>query len=973
MSIVNTFSRRVTPQPLHVAGKRFPLWAGMRLTALWLCLWAGLALPMHGQVAGDAIQFRNVNVSHGLPNNLSWRVQALDDRSLLVVCDYAFAIYDGDHFRPCPYDFRRRYPVNTFSNSASYVDREGRVWIKNYVNLFLFDQRRGRFDYAIDSLFRAWGVESHVADFFLDGDGDAWLLTRDGRLFLHEETGVRLVWKRSAAERARGLRIVNVAQAGAECLLLGSDGSVRYYDKRRGRISRTEQLFGGTDPYVEYCWTTWGDHALVLGTSRQPAGLWRYDSGTQTWDCFCDRPHGYNRLLRLTHGGLAAVDPWGLTLFDNRLRITHDLRTFHTESRSYQNRDLLDATLDWQGGLWLSSYRYGLFYTHPSLPHFSTLPVSAEGFDKVFMASDGAGHVFATQGDTIWRLRGHATEAVHHEPRAAFSLLCADARGGRLYVRTGKSLFYLDSAGSHEVRVADVADLPALPHVLHVLPDGRLFACLGREQAGELDLQRRTFTPRPVPATCVSRYRDVRFLRYDDRRQRVVMGGKFGVFFYDVRTHRYTDLFPARDDFGGHALCCNDYLRDSRGRQWFATNAGLFLLQDEEGHTASDMRRLTKDDGLLDDCVHAVSEDSQGRVWVMTSTGLSALSGQSEESLSVCLQYDLGRLVGGGEFVDRCLAFAQGSLWCGSTNGIVRITLPDTPVGRQAQLQVRLTDFQPIGGKQAEARGELRLDTAARRLTVPNHLKAFGLRFSACDYVGGGETTYRYWLGEEETPRQVTEASLRLEYTQLAAGRYPLHVQVRQADGSWSEPQTWELRVLPPWWRTWWACLIYIAALAGLCGLGRWTWRRWAWLHAQLADRRNKLLVQATAVKPSDIHITPRDQHFLQQARDAVEAHIDDADYGVEQLSADMALTRTALYRRLQAICGQAPLEFLRTIRLRRAEQLVRESGLNVEEIARKVGFRSGTTFSSCFKQAYGLSPSAYRKQKARGTEDGEA
>lgn len=916
----------------------------------------------------DGWQFRNVNVSHGLPNNLSWRVLALDDRTLFVVCDYSFAIYDGARFRLCPFDFGRRHRAATYSNAASYVDAERRVWIKNYVNLFLFDQRSSRFIYAIDSIFRAVGVRSHVADFFLDADREAWLLTSDGHLYLTDlHRPARHVL---SLPQGQGRRLVNVAQAGRECLLLYSDGHVDYYDKRRGRISRSEARFGGTDPYAEYSWTTWGDHAAVVGTSRPQGGLLLYDSNTRRWTRFYKKPYSYTRLLPTPQGGLLAIDPWRLTAFDSRLQLDHEMGQLPTELHSYTNRDLLDATIDWQGGLWISSYRYGLFYTHPQLPHLSRLDVSAQGFDGTYMAASPQGHVFATQDGHIWSLgpSGQQRSELLSLPRTTVSLLGTDAQG-RLYVRTHDRFFVLATspAGGTAATPTDLSHLDGmdgLPHALTALPDGRLFICLGRERAGWFSLADRRFHPCPIPAAFVDRYRDVRFLRYDHEARRVVLGGKFGVYYYDLTTRRYAHFFPHGNDFGGHVLCCNDYLRDSRGNQWFATNAGLFLQP--HGTPTDSLTRLTTVHGLLDNCVHAIAEDPQGLLWVTSSTGLTSLQAATPiptDSIT-CHRYSLKRLTDGGEFADRCLFFAQNALWAGSTNGIVRMATAGSRTDLPP-LRVQLSALA-VADEEADADGQWRghqvADLTHRQLTLPYGIHSLTLYFGACDYLHAGETTFRYWIDHDAPRLRQTEGDLRLDYPSLPSGRYHLYVQVQQPDGTWSEAQAWLLRVPQPWWRTWWALLIYAALAFTAIALGRYVWRRWTWLQAQLHERRHKMMVQANEVKPTELRIKSRDQQFLQQAVADVEQHMADETFSVEQLSADMALTRTGLYRRLQAICGQSPVEFIRTIRMRRAEQLVRESGLNIEEIARQIGFRSTRNFSATFKQAYGQTPTDYRK-----------
>ena len=68
-----------------------------------------------------------------------------------------------------------------------------------------------------------------------------------------------------------------------------------------------------------------------------------------------------------------------------------------------------------------------------------------------------------------------------------------------------------------------------------------------------------------------------------------------------------------------------------------------------------------------------------------------------------------------------------------------------------------------------------------------------------------------------------------------------------------------------------------------------------------------------------------------------------------------MGMSRMNLYRKLQAITGQTPTEFIRTIRLKRAAQLLQDGKLNVSEVADRVGFSSSSYFTKCFKEQFGV------------------
>jgi len=115
-------------------------------------------------------------------------------------------------------------------------------------------------------------------------------------------------------------------------------------------------------------------------------------------------------------------------------------------------------------------------------------------------------------------------------------------------------------------------------------------------------------------------------------------------------------------------------------------------------------------------------------------------------------------------------------------------------------------------------------------------------------------------------------------------------------------------------------------------------------------------------VKASDVKITSLDEKLIQNAIRLVEDNIADADFSVEHLSRELGMSRVHLYKKLMALTGKAPLEFIRSIRLQRAAQLLEKSQLTVSEIAYQVGFNNPKYFARYFKEEFGVLPSAYKK-----------
>ncbi|OQP60553.1 hypothetical protein A3860_33265 [Niastella vici] len=117
-------------------------------------------------------------------------------------------------------------------------------------------------------------------------------------------------------------------------------------------------------------------------------------------------------------------------------------------------------------------------------------------------------------------------------------------------------------------------------------------------------------------------------------------------------------------------------------------------------------------------------------------------------------------------------------------------------------------------------------------------------------------------------------------------------------------------------------------------------------------------------VNPSEVTVTSVDEKFLQQALEIVEKQLDNPDFSVEDLSRDMCMNRVTLYRKVQSLTGKSPLEFIRSIRLKRAVQLLEKSGKSVSEIAYEVGFNSPKVFTKFFKEEFNVTPSQYVASK---------
>lgn len=202
-----------------------------------------------------------------------------------------------------------------------------------------------------------------------------------------------------------------------------------------------------------------------------------------------------------------------------------------------------------------------------------------------------------------------------------------------------------------------------------------------------------------------------------------------------------------------------------------------------------------------------------------------------------------------------------------------------------------------------------------------------------------------------------------------ADGVYCIELQETKPGERWSQPNRDKVVERMPQW-IWWMLAILVLTLSLLT------------VHVLKLRKQRKRFLEQLKNAPVPVINSPsetiRDQgaltsvpvpvpvspsSWLNKAIAQVEAHLSDEGYTVEQLSSDMCMSRMTFYRKIQSATGHTPTEFMRTIRLRRAAEMLQEARLTVTEISYATGFSSVSYFSRCFRAMYGVPPTQYGTQ----------
>ena len=189
-----------------------------------------------------------------------------------------------------------------------------------------------------------------------------------------------------------------------------------------------------------------------------------------------------------------------------------------------------------------------------------------------------------------------------------------------------------------------------------------------------------------------------------------------------------------------------------------------------------------------------------------------------------------------------------------------------------------------------------------------------------------------------------------------ADGIYRIELQETEPGKRWSMPQQSVAEQMPLW--IWWLIAVLLLSLIALSGYILFL-RRQRQRFLTVMKRKTTTPEQIQEEQTAEEQPSLNDE-WLQQAIDYVDKNIADEHYSVEQLSNDLCMSRMTLYRKIQSATGQKPTEFIRTIRLRRAAELLREGRLTITEISYATGFSSVSYFSRCFRTMYGVAPTQF-------------
>lgn len=153
-------------------------------------------------------------------------------------------------------------------------------------------------------------------------------------------------------------------------------------------------------------------------------------------------------------------------------------------------------------------------------------------------------------------------------------------------------------------------------------------------------------------------------------------------------------------------------------------------------------------------------------------------------------------------------------------------------------------------------------------------------------------------------------------------------------------------------------------------------WKHIAAVVKNLIASREKLRVKFSEQPNSDVSVlatNSRDKAFMEKVVSIIEERIIDPQLSVEELSRELAMSRSNLHKKLKSLSGYVPNELIKLVRLKHAARLLQAGDHTVTAVAYMTGFSSPSYFSKCFLQQFRVTPKEYADKNVKpGTQDVE-
>lgn len=759
--------------------------------------------------------FRNMAVEDGLSQNMVYSIMQDKTGFIWLGTLDGLCRYDGTKFKIFKKEKDNEHSLGSNKILSLLQNSNEEIWIGTTNGIYIYDPMYENFSRFDMKTTDGEKVEGAVRDLKRDGKGNIWIGVQDKgmyclsnekelKIYRLKNTNVRKfdfdvhgnVW---VATYGRGLLKINPVSAQVKEFLI---------DEKRNKVSENDinTILSFNSGY------------LLAGTVNK--GVQRFDLHTEKFTPFLEKgqdnsPLFVRCMIKTDNQELWIGTEEGVFIYDFRTNDFVNLKHSHNNPYSLSDNAIHSLYQDREGGIWVGTFFGGVSYFNHSFAQFEKYyPVigrnSISGKSISEFCEDNKKNIWIGTEDAGLNKFNPTTGEFTKSPIASgniHSLLCDE---NRLWVGTFSDGLHVMNLQTQEVHsykngVSDYSIKDDNIYSIYKDSSGRIWigSLTGLQYYSE-----KTDNFRRVQEEIIKNQVNDILEDYRGTLWFATIGN--GVFSYDRFSEVWQHYLSATDipdeDTGKSIICL---LQDKKNRLWIGTEgAGIGIFNRE---TNSFSTVITSNTGLPNDVIYRLIEDSKGYIWGSTNKGIFRLD---PESMDVIIYTHSSGLLGDQFNYKSGFKDHNGKIYFGGVKGFVAFNPDDLGINEYIP-PVVLTSFQ-IQNKEVSLNEEesplKKSITQSNSINISYNASVFSIGFAALSYVYPNGNMYAYKLEGRDKDWIYVNQAHQVNYTDLSPGSYTFIVKGANSDGIWNEAgASLSINILPPWYETLWAYLLYLA------------------------------------------------------------------------------------------------------------------------------------------------------------------
>lgn len=737
--------------------------------------------------------------------------------------------FDGDRFTVF-----RHSPDDSTSLASNFVhtvfeDSKGNFWIGTINGLQLYSRTTNSFRKFPLSLANDTSAYPHVTSILEDRNGLLWVCTSGNGVVKINPNDLTYSKDKVLSSQLRSIYLQTIYEDRNGKIWLGSeDKGLIVYDPSSGSVDQS---------FYRHDWMKWlsdkqisdicedANGNVVIGSLNGGLGIYYRDENRfEIYD-----QKGIIPVKTLLNDGSGTIwvgtDGQGIKQLINGKLVNYDVAGSQLTLNKTKAHSLV---MDNQGNIWAGIFHKGVLmlprysnkfeyfgYSHNpdhSIGNGCIMSIAATPDGRIWTGTDGNGlysidplsRTTKQFSKDLGSLHGNTVMTLTYGP------------SGLLWVGTYlNGLASINPANGKMERVTLSQDVEN-EKIITITSDSHNMLWIGTYGRGVL-----RYDPSTRKVTSINTFaRDtlnrltnnwVNALRFDAA-GKLWIGTFKGVDCFDPETGRFTHFNVDNGFLSDNVVYC--LLHDKTGKIWVGTSNGLACIDPVAKQSVIYFMK----NGLSGNVINGMEEDSNGNIWISTNSGLSRYS----PTLDVFTSFYSFEGLQSNEF-RRGAAYkaADGKLYFGGINGITTFYPQNIGVARPLP-DLYFTDFRIFNQSVAVGDHSGNVTILDRSLLEKPQVRlrhtdnVFSIEFIALEYTNPEKIVYRYMMEGFENNWKATGVNNRIiTYTNLAPGNYTFRVAATDNMGN-EKLIALSIFILPPWWMTWWAFIIYFVVGTGL-------------------------------------------------------------------------------------------------------------------------------------------------------------